>query len=189
MSIFTTPASAAGLSLAPSESRIGSVGGLSAIVAASFTRPDNAVAYGSGDLIADATAAASIVPLALEIARVAGGTALLHGMALKSTDTGAAGAIMRVHLYREPPTCVAGDNEAWSGNTSEAGYLGSVDVTLGKAFSTGVVKGIVTAADGADLVMETTTPSSCVYALLEARTAFVPTASSVWTVSACVLRD
>jgi len=130
--------------------------GVSAVATATFTRPADTTAYTAGDLIANSTTAGSVVPLALPVARVAGGTGIIRAIRLKASGAGAAGATVRVHLYRQSPTVTNGDNGVWL--TTESEYVGSVDVTLDRTFSD-AVKGTVGPGSGADFVFATATES------------------------------
>lgn len=152
------------------------------VVAASFTRPSDTTAYASGDLVANSTTAASVVAIPLVVARNAGTVALLRRIRLKKSGAVLTNAAFRVHFYSTNPVATAptnGDNGAWV--TINAGYLGSLDVTLDKAFidaaqGTGVpsVNAEIPLVGDAD---------GTVYALMEARAAYVPASAEVFTLT------
>jgi hypothetical protein len=170
------------------------VGGYSAVVAASFVRPADSTTYASGDLVANSTTAASVVPLSLALARVTGGTGLIVRARLKKTSTGITNAVFRVHFYRDDPSASSGitngDNGAWL--TKEANHVGSIDITMDKVFSDFAKgSGVPKVSDGnlCNLVFDAATGSQTIYALIEARAAYAPISGETFTLAVEVLRD
>lgn len=168
-----------GIILAAGEAFIGSVGGRAAIVSANFTGAATA-AYVSGDLIANHATAGSVVALTLAAARANDKTGIVRRARLKTTDTAAAGAIVRVHFYKTAPTCTNGDSSAWL--TTESAYLGYVEMTLDRHFSD-AEKGLGVPAVGSEITFEPDVGTQNIYALLEARSGFTPIAAKVWTLT------
>lgn len=123
------------------DTHIGAVGNHIGIINASFTRPANTTAYAAGQLIANATAAGSVVPMTFAgAARDLDFTGSVRRARVKVNDVGWLNATVRLHLYRTLPTAANGDGGAWS--TTESNYLGAIDVTFDKQFSDPFVKGI-----------------------------------------------
>lgn len=144
-----------------------------------FTRPANTTAYTSGDLIANNTTAASVTPLSWEIGQR--GPWFIRRARVKKSDTSTTNASFRLHLYESSPTCTNGDNGAWL--TTHSNYLGSVDITVDKAFSDSA-GGEGVPATGADILITNLTGSQVktIYGVLEARAAYTPGNAEVFTV-------
>lgn len=159
----------------------------SAMLTASFTRPANTTAYAVGYLVANSTTAASVTPMTLTGAcRLSGGTGQAVRVVLNKSDTVTANASFRVHLYSSLPTVTNGDGAAWLTTTS--GYIGSFDVSTGKAFTDGS-GGDGGPSAGSMLVYQCASGSTSLYALVEARSAYTPTSGDVFTISVNALRD
>lgn len=156
--------------------------GLSMLASANFTRPADTTAYASGDLVANSTTAASVVPLSRTVARDVSTAIQVTRARLKKSTTGLTNASFRLHLYHSDPSASTGitngDNGAWL--TKHAGYAGSIDVTIDKAFSDAAA-GIGIPNSGAGTFI-TTAPAGVLYGLLEARGAYTPGSAEVFTV-------
>jgi hypothetical protein len=176
-----------GINLAASANHIGEVGGRSIAATASFTRPADTSAYAVGDLIANSTTAASVVPMALAVARINGGTGIIRKLRLKTNDAAWKNAVVRVHLFELSPTVTVGDNGVFNAAETlactESSYIGYADVTLGKQFSDSV-KGFAMPGEGVEWTFVAAAASQNVYALLEARTALTPASAALFTLSA-----
>jgi hypothetical protein len=169
------------------ESHIGEVGGKTALVAASvMTRPADATAYASGDLVANSTTAGSVAPLSFAIARVAAGSGMIRRARIKKSGTGVTNASFRLHLYAASPTPANGDNGAWS-TDGAANYLGALDVTVDKAFTDGAV------GNGAPVVGSeinfALASGQTIYGLLEARGAYTPGNTETFVVTLEVIQN
>lgn len=146
-------------------------------VAAGFTRPSDTTAYASGDLVANSTTAGSVVPIPFKVARTSLPFSTLDRVRLLKSGTSVTNASFRLHFYTTAPTPSNGDNGVWL--TTQAGYLGAVDVTVDKAFSDGAA-GI--GAFGVGLKIPSTRDTDgTVYGLLEARGAYTPISAEVFT--------
>ena len=170
-----------------SEAHIGEVGGKTIIAGASVTRPADTNAYAVGDLIANSTTAGSVTPLALTLARVNQGTGMIRRARLKVNDTAWLNATVRVHFYKNSPTCTNGDNGAWS--TTESEYLGACDVTFDKSFSDPFVKGIGVPNSGSEINFDCAAASETIYVLLETRSAVTPGSAKAFSLVAEVLAN
>jgi hypothetical protein len=151
---------------------------------ASFTRPADTTAYASGDLVANSTTAGSVSPLSLTVAPVNNGTGVIRRVWLQKSGTSLTNASFRVHLYAQSTaiTCANGDNSAWSTN-SVAGYIGSYDVTMDRAFTDGA-KGFGLPSIGQELFFAAPNGTRAILALLEARAAYTPASAEVFTLTA-----
>lgn len=148
-------------------------------VSASFTRPEDTTAYGSGDLVANSTTAGSVVPMSIALANPAQRTATVKRVRLLKSGTTATNGAFRVHFYGASPTVANGDNGAWS-SSQAANYFGSIDVTV-LAFSDGcAAAGAATAGAEVQIVLAS---GSTVYCLLEARGAYTPASAEVFTLT------
>lgn len=170
------------------ESHIGEVGGLIKLISAAFARPNDTTAYAVGDLIANSTAAGSVVPLTLAVARSADKSAMIRKLHLKVDGTAWMNATIRVHLFRNQPVPTVGDNGVFNASgvlaTTEASYLGYTDVPIIAQFTDPFVKGFGTPTFGSEWNVEPKVTTANVYALLEARTAVTPAALKNFTLTA-----
>ena len=155
----------------------------------SFVRPDNTTAYSSGQLVANDTTAANVVPINLGPITPSAKGLQIQRVRLFTSSTSITTATFRVHLYAAPPATITnGDGGAW--NTSGvATYLGDADVTLTEAFTDGAFGvGQVNVLPAISQRFQGAAPLN-LYALLEARSAYTPTALEVLTVTAEVLQS
>ncbi len=179
--------------LAAGEAHVGKVGGESAVVTGTLTRPADTLVYAVGDLVANSTAAGSVLPIALLAARINAGTGLIRRVRLSTTHLALAGTeVFRVHLFRNDPTASAGvangDNGAFSVNGLAAIHFGHADVTLDRVFRDGS-KGVAVPMVGSDMLFDAAAGSRAIYALIEARSAYTPASAETFTVALEVLRD
>lgn len=155
-------------------------------LSASFTRPADTTAYASGDLVANSTTAGSVTPLDFTpMGKTSNGSSIVRRVKLQKSGTSTANASFRVHLYSSSPTCTNGDNGAWL-TTGAAGYAGSFDVTVDRAFSDGAV-GFGVPVVGSEVLARLNTLS--IYGLVEARGAYTPTSAEVFTLYVDMLDD
>ncbi len=95
----------------------------------SFTRPADTSSYTSGDLVANSTTAASVVPLSWSI-QGTGGSGIIRAVRFFKSSTTATAASFRVHLFvAAPPTPANGDNGAY-GISTVTDHLDTVAVDL-----------------------------------------------------------
>jgi hypothetical protein len=154
-------------------------------MANNFTRPADTTAYTSGDLVANSTTAGSVVPLSWNVGK---NTIAIRRIRVKKSTTSTTNASFRLHLYTASPTCANGDNGAWS--TTFSGYVGSLDVTVDKAFSD-ASGGYGAPNTGVEVSIPDTygtTGFTTLYGLLEARAAYSPGSAEVFTVDLEIIR-
>ena len=157
-----------------------SYGGKQIIGVATFTRPADTTTYTSGDLVANSVTAGSVVPLAFSIAPT-GGSGKITRVRVFTSSTSVTLAQFRVHFYKFSPVPANGDNGVWL--TPHSGYMGSFDVTVDKVFSDGAKGvGFATTGVGTDVRFDAGTGNNIIYALIEARAAYVPTSAEVFIV-------
>lgn len=151
---------------------------------ASFVRPADTTAYDAGDLVANNTAAGSVLALSLTAGRAAANvaaTGLIRRATLrKSSNT--IGAGFRIHYFSSAPTVANGDNGAFSSNNS-ANYLGYMDLTMDRQFSDGAV-GSGVANTGTEIMFT----AQVVYALIEVTTSYVPANAETFALTLNVLQ-
>jgi hypothetical protein len=149
----------------------------------SFIRPNDATAYASGDLVANSTVAGTVVAMQFGLSRSPGRQRITRGR-LRKTAATIALAAFRAHLFSANPCAVAptnGDNGAFLA-AAAASYLGALDfATVSLAggganlFSDGArLDGVPVTGSG--IIVPTGGDTGIVWALLEARAAYVPTA-------------
>lgn len=146
------------------------------IATANFTRPANTTAYASGDIVANSTTAGSVVPMTLAIDNLSNRGCMIRRCRVRKSGTSITTASFRIHFYKASPTVTNGDNAAWL-STEADDYIGSMDVTVDRAFSDGSV-GNGGASYGAEIIHK----SDTLYALLEARSAYTPASGEVFTI-------
>ena len=151
-------------------------------LSASFARPNDTTAYAAGDLVANATAAGSVVPLKIDLGNIA---AVGHGMTritrarLTKSGTSPTNANFRIHLYEAAPSAQNGDNGAWSTDHA-ASWLGSIDVASMLAFIDGCI-GSGSASAGSEMFLWLA--SGSIFALVEAKAAYTPIANETFTLT------
>jgi hypothetical protein len=151
----------------------------------SFTRPADATAYASGDIVANSVTAGSVVPLNFpNVSNGIGRAVQIRRVRIGKSTTGVTGASFRLHLFNVLPTVSSGDNAAISIATGMAKYLGQVDVTVGQAFGDGAAGQATT-----EINCHPVGGASNLYGLLEARGAYTPGISEVFTVALEVVQD
>jgi hypothetical protein len=167
--------------------------GLFAAVGGTVTRPADTAAYAVGDLIANNTVAASVVPIALPAAREADRTGMVRALRLKVNDTAWKAGVVRVHLFRDSPTVAVGDNGVLNASETyaftESNYMGYCDITLSQQTSDGYVKGFGVRSVGAEWNFDPAPGTVNIFALLEARTAVTPGSAKIFSLVAEVLRN
>lgn len=162
------------------------VGGSTVVATQSFPRPADTTAYASGDLVANSTTAGSVVPMALPVARVSGGSGIVRRLRLRKTGTSLTNAQFRVHLFNAAPGAFAnGDNGAFS-VAGVANYIGRADITLDQAFTDGAFGS--SDISFTDLQFKLTS-GQLMYAVLEARAAYTPTSGEIFTLGLEVIQD
>lgn len=171
------------VALAAGENNIGAVGGHVARPSVSFSRPANTTAYASGQLVANSTTAGSVVPLSFTVSRTAGAGGMLRRVRLRKTSTSLTNASFRMHFYSASPTVSNGDGGAWLTNLAE-NYVGSVDVTMDKAFTDGAGgNGVPTVGSEINFTTDT------YFVVIEARASYTPASSETFTLSLELLQN
>jgi hypothetical protein len=161
----------------------GKVGELCAVVGASFVRPANTTAYASGQLVANSVSAPAA--MAIPIARVNAGTGKVARGRLTKSGLVVTNGIFRAHFYKTAPTIVGGDGSAYSTNGALT-HIGSMtfDMTGANAFAfTDGVKVISVPDVGTSIIFDAAGGSQNIYALLEARGAYVPASGETFTIA------
>jgi hypothetical protein len=152
----------------------------------SFTRPGNATPYAAGQLVANNTVAASVVPMSWRVGNATDDKHTLYVTAVrfKYDDPDVTNASFRVHLYKAAPAvATTGDAGVYGSVVSGyADWLGSHDVTAVALHADGAA-GLAVPTEGAILPYHLTSliPGSPVvlYGLIEARAAYTPKTSGV----------
>ena len=168
------------------ENHIGAVSGHIANVAANFNRPADTTAYASGDLVANSTIAGSVAPMIFAAARVADKGFMIRRVRVKKSTAGLTNAVFRLHLYKQSPVVSNGDNGAWL--SDEKNYLGSIDVTMDRAFTNAAI-GIGVPQNGSDISGVPEAGTVNIHGLLEARGTYAPGNAETFTVTLEVHQD
>jgi len=161
------------------------VGGYVARVkgAASFTRPANTTAYATGQLVANDTVAANVVPITFNLARKPWFGGMIRRGFMRKTGLSVTNALFRLHLFAALPTITSGDGVALACNQSDK-YAGAIDFSLDRAFSDGVV-GYGLPVVGSELIFTT----DIYYGLVEARAAYAPVSAEQFNFALEVMQN
>lgn len=142
--------------------------------------PATTGAYASGQLVANSTTPASVTNLQFTtLSRVTLGSGLIVGAALQKTTNVTTNAAFRLHYFNSAPTYTSGgDHSALSTVVvaSSKAYLGYVDIPTMIGFSD--VAWGTGAPDNTRGSIPYVSTSQVIYALLEARSSYVPTSTS-----------
>lgn len=139
----------------------------------SFTRPSNTTAYAAGDLVADTTVAASVVPLSFTY----GFCGDLRRVTISTNNATITLGSFNLWILRSAPTLTNGDNGALAGvvlTTVVAVIPLELDASMSGAGGFGEAyydPGLIQFGNGT------------YYGLLEARAAYVPASAEVFTVT------
>lgn len=155
-----------------------------------FTRPADTTAYAAtGDLVANSTTAANVVPLNFRFRPMSAKQLQIRRFRLIKSTVTVTAAAFRLWLFTVAPTfATAGDNGAIASDVSgAASFLGQLDVTAMVAMVDGAVGvGIPTAGTEviwADAIGVDATGHLNLYGFLEARGAYAPGDSETFTAS------
>lgn len=161
--------------------------GFAQVVSASaMTRPNDTTAYAVGDLVANSTTAGSVTAIELASAvRAAGGVSQVRRVRIRKSGTSTTSAQFRVHLFSASPGVANGDNGTFSPSTI-ANWIGSLDVNIDRAGVDGAIGAGVPMVGGE--VTFTIASGTSLYALLEARAAYTPSANETFTLIAEIYR-
>jgi hypothetical protein len=151
---------------------------------ATFTRPNNAVAYSTGQLVANNTAAASVVPMAFVLGnRFPQGMLRLTRVRLQKSGVSITNAAFRVMLFQALPVITTtGDGGVFANVVANsADWLGNLDVTSMLAFTDGAA-GTGSFPAGSEAFVKCKTGAT-LYALLMAQGAYTPLANEVFNLT------
>jgi hypothetical protein len=145
-----------------------------------FTRPNDTTAYGSGDLVANSTTAADVVPMSWPVGdNDSNRSGMIRRVRMWSSDNDTTLASFRVHFYANPPSVTNGDNGALAVTLTNHDYLGYADITLDRTINNSDAFGSGVPGVGSEINFAKV---STLYALIEARAAYVPAANEVLSV-------
>jgi len=145
-----------------------------------FNRPNNTTAYAQGQLMANSTTAASVVPISWSNISPTGSFYPV-GVILQKSGSSATNAQFRIHLYSVAPTvATTGDggvyNTVVSGN---GGWIGSYDGTMQASHADGCSVTCTPTEGMIDAFVTGQNPT--IYALIEVRAAYTPAANETIT--------
>lgn len=148
-------------------------------VSATFTRPGDTTPYNAGDLVANNTAAGSVVPLSWAIVRR---PQFVSRVRLLKSTASVTNAAFRVHLFAAAPTFVsAGDNGAFATvvATGAANWIASLDGTMAAACADGAIVNCIPTGNipRRDYIGDVST----LYGLVEALGAYTPGNAEIFT--------
>jgi len=148
-------------------------------VSSNFTRPNDTSAYTAGDLVANSTTAASVVPLSW--ATTGSRPFYISRIRLQKTGAIVTNAQFRIHLYDAAPVVsTTGDNAAFASVVAGvAKWLGSFDGTMVASQSDGAAVNCL--PTGNFLRRDYIGDPGTLYGLIEALAAYTPIAEEVFT--------
>lgn len=148
--------------------------------ATTFARPGDTTAYTAGDLVANSTTAASVVPLNFRFRPMSAKQLQIRRFRLIKSSTGLTNPAFRLWLFTVAPTfATAGDNGAIASDVSgAAGFLGQLAITAMVAMVDGAVGDGIPVA-GTELIWDDKIGSDAtghlsLYGILEATGAYAP---------------
>lgn len=149
-----------------------------------FIRPSDTTAYTALDLIANSTTAASVVPLAFTVSRIADRPFEVRRALIKADGTVITNATFRLHLFSQSPVVATsgGDNAAFATYVPGAGWLGSMGTATSLGFSD-AIQGETGPLAGLEVNGYPATGTRLIYGLLQAVGAYTPTSAEVFTVT------
>lgn len=163
------------------------------ITSNSITRPADTTAYASGDLVANTTVAGTVTPFTfLGVARQAGYRLVIKQARLLKSQVLLANASFRAHFFAVVPTVTNGDNGALDVATQLNNYLGFIDIA---SVLNGTGAGLNNGGGGSMGWGYPPAPgeigflpvtSANLFALLEARAAYVPASAEAFRMSVVV---
>ena len=151
---------------------------------AKFIRPADTTAYADGDLVANDTDIADVVPLKFTVGGQNVGI-MIRRARLRTSTTNVTLASFRLHLFTNKPTPAVADNAALVVSDTP-GYLGYFDFTLSAAFADGAVVHAVPAI-GSEIVARV--GDGAIYGLLQAKAGYTPASAQLFYVQLEVLLD
>lgn len=147
----------------------------------SFTRPADTTSYTSGDLVANSTTAASVVPLSWSI-QGTGGSGIIRAVRLFKSSTTATAASFRVHLFLDTPgTPTNGDNGAY-GVATVTSHLDTVAVDLSSGAFAGTA-GLNKRSAAVAIGFRFPTATSKLYGLIDVQGAYAPANAETFRVT------
>ena len=176
------------------ENHIGSVGGHTAVVSSTVTRPSNTTQYAIADLIANSETAGSVTAMSwTTAARVAAGSFMLRRARLYKDDDDVTAAQFRLHLFDSDPASTNpanGDNGAISLTNVLDNHLGSIDfdMTASPDIHTEGNMAIGVPIQGFEISVKLSSGRT-IYGLLEARATYTPASGEVFTAVLELLQD
>ena len=150
----------------------------------SFTRPADTTAYASGDLVANSTTAANVVPLTFTTSKLVGQGTITRLRFHKSGNV-ATNASFTVHIFSaDPGVPTNGDNGAFA-IASAANHIGSVDcdLTTGALSGTAGLSKQFAITNGITFDLTASPKERRLYALIRAAAAYTPASAEVFTVT------
>lgn len=147
-------------------------------ITATFTRPADTAVYASGDLVANSTTAASVVPMSWAVPGKP--TFEIPGIKLETSNATVTNGSFRIHLYLTtiPTIATTGDNAVFNTVvTGKGAWFGAFDGTLVGHADGGVALCVPTSGVIRPDLMAT--PGDLIYGLVEARGAYVPASGEV----------
>jgi hypothetical protein len=148
----------------------------------SFTRPANTTAYASGDLVANDTTAASVVPLSWGIEGMQGCSGIIRGVRFYKSSTTVTAASFRVHLFTASPGVPTnGDNGALA-VASAADFLDTVAVDCSSGAFVGTA-GVKERSAAVAIPFKLATLTEKLYGLIDVQGAYAPASGETFTVT------
>ena len=175
-----TAANSLAVTVASDQSAL-TVGGISKVIDATLTRPNDTTAYAADDEISSSTSAPTILTLA-NCARSTGGSGYIHGAVL--VTSGVMATNLEVHLYDTSST-PNNDNAAFSPSDAESGTVVAV-IPFNSYFGTPNNRIFVSSPI---LAPFTTSDSANLFARIVTRSAFTPIAQETFKLRLRVSQD
>jgi hypothetical protein len=149
-----------------------------AVAATTMNRPANTTAYSVNDAVSNNATAASVTPFSFAVSNTNDDPVSLERVRVLSSDAGLIGQTLRMFFYQSDPSAasgiVGGDNAAFS--TKLGTFIGTMSGVM-RAFNDGAA-GVLVPDEGSRIVTLPTSGAQTVFGLLQALTAWTPSANS-----------
>jgi hypothetical protein len=144
----------------------------------SFVRPEDTTSYVAGDLVANDTQAANVIPIEFkhdDQTKLGRDTSIFRCRMIKTSTT--LSPEFKLHLFKTKPVSSFGDNSAFLCDNTED-YLGSMSIQVTQSFSDGSA-GIGESDQGGEINF--VAQGSAVYGLLESVGSYNPASGEQFT--------
>lgn len=144
----------------------------------SLTRVANTTTYVAGQVVFSTTATGQVVTTTCQVSKANDQAFTILKSRLFKSSSATTNAVFRMHYFNQQPTLTSGDGSTLV--STSGGYIGSTDVTVNQPFSVGSM-GTGVPSVGSTIADTPVSGTNYVYVAIEARAAYTPASSEVFT--------